>query len=74
MDGVLARMPNLEALHLGNNALDALQATALASSITRRGLVSLRNCTLGSNDIGDAGLAAVLKALPSSMRQLYLHG
>lgn len=32
------------------------------------------NLTLGSNEIGDAGLAAVVKALPTGMRQLYLHG
>ena len=48
-------MPGLEALHLGNNSLDASQAAALAASITKHKIVKLENLTLGSNDIGDAG-------------------
>lgn len=74
MDALLARMPNLTALHLGNNQLDARQAEGLATSFVRHRLNSIENLTLGSNDIGDAGLAAILKALPNCMKQLYLHG
>ena len=47
---------------------------ALAASLTRHRVQRLCNLTLGSNDIGDVGLAAILKALPSTMKQLYLHG
>ena len=74
MDSLLMRLPNLESLHLGNNQLDSAQAVALAASITRHKVSKLCNLTLGSNDIGDVGLAAILKALPPTMRQLYLHG
>ena len=73
-DSLLMRLPNLESLHLGNNQLDSNQAVALAASITRHRVSRLCNLTLGSNDIGDAGLAAILKALPPTMKQLYLHG
>lgn len=74
MDMLLSRLPSLTALHLGNNQLDSGQAVALAASLTRHRINKLENLTLGSNDIGDAGLAAVLKALPNGMKQLYLHG
>jgi len=74
MDLLLSRMPNLTALHLGNNQLDHKQAEGLAASFTRHRLCRLENLTLGSNDIGDTGLAAILKALPPCMKQLYLHG
>jgi hypothetical protein len=74
MDALLSRTPNLEALHLGNNQLDAAQAVALAASLQKHKITRLQNLTLGSNDIQDVGLAAVLKVLPSGMRQLYLHG
>ena len=73
-DSLLMRLPNLESLHLGNNQLDSAQAVALAASITRHRVSRLCNLTLGSNDIGDVGLAAILKALPPTMKQLYLHG
>ena len=74
MDNLLSRLPNLESLHLGNNQLDSIQAIALAASISRHKVNKLCNLTLGSNDIGDAGLRAICKALPPSMKQLYLHG
>jgi hypothetical protein len=74
MDSLLQRLPNLESLHLGNNQLDSAQAIALAASITRHKVTRLCNLTLGSNDIGDSGLAAILKSLPRGMKQLYLHG
>jgi len=74
MDNLLSRLSNLESLHLGNNQLDSIQAIALAASITRHKVNKLCNLTLGSNDIGDAGLHAICKALPPSMKQLYLHG
>ena len=34
----------------------------------------LTNLTLGSNDAGDRGCAQLIKSLPPSIRQLYLHG
>jgi hypothetical protein len=74
MDNLLSRLPNLESLHLGNNQIDSVQAVALAASLTRHKVDKLCNLTLGSNDIGDAGLRAICKALPTSMKQLYLHG
>lgn len=74
IDGLLSKFPCLEALHAGNNTMNTEQAVALARSIRQHKLVKLENLTLGSNDIGDAGLEAVLKALPDGMRQLYLHG
>jgi Leucine-rich repeat (LRR) protein len=74
MDNLLSRLSNLESLHLGNNQLDSIQAIALAASFTRHRVNKLCNLTLGSNDIGDAGLRAICKALPPSMKQLYLHG
>lgn len=74
MDTLLSRLPSLQNLHLGNNQLDAKQAEGLAASFTRHKMMRLENLTLGSNDIGDAGLAAIIKALPPGLRQLYLHG
>jgi len=74
LDSLLARLPSLRALHLGNNQLDTAQAVGLAASITRHKLPHLTSLTLGSNDIGDTGLAAVLRSLPTTMEQLYLHG
>jgi hypothetical protein len=74
MDSLLSRMPHLHALHLGNNQLDARQAEGLAATFLRHKMNCLENLTLGSNDIGDTGLSAILKALPPCMKQLYLHG
>lgn len=78
MGAVLSKLPSLRALHLGNNQLDAAQAVGLAASLLKRGVGgpggTLKSLTLGSNDVGDAGLAAVLKVLPVAMEQLYLHG
>ena len=74
LDALLSRLPALKALHLGNNQLDANQATALAASLRRFKIDRLTSLTLGSNDIGDAGLKAVLEVLPAGMEQLYLHG
>ena len=74
MDLLLSRLPALQALHLGNNQLDPKQTAELAASFVKHKVNRLRSLTLGSNDIGDAGLAAILKALPPSMEQLYLHG
>jgi len=74
MDLLLSRLPNLEALHLGNNQLDGKQAEGLAASFLRHKVAKLENLTLGSNDIGDAGLACIVKALPPCLKQLYLHG
>jgi hypothetical protein len=74
MDGLLSKLPNLRALHLGNNQLDTAQSIALAASLTSNKICHLESITLGSNEIGDAGLAAILKALPGGMQQLYLHG
>ena len=55
LDTLLSRFPNLAALHLGNNQLDAPQTEGLAASIAVHKLVHLENLTLGSNDIGDSG-------------------
>lgn len=74
MDTLLSRFPSLQALHIGNNQLDAKQAEGLAASIARHRLDKLENLTMGSNDIGDVGLSAILKSLPRGMKQLYLHG
>lgn len=74
MDTLLSRVPNLETLHLGNNQLDGTQAMSLANSIVRHKIDKLETLTLGSNNIGDRALAAILKALPPTMKQLYLHG
>jgi hypothetical protein len=73
LDSLLGKLPNLVALHLGNNQLDPIQIGGLASSLTRHKL-PLTNLTIGSNDAGDTGLGHLVKALPSSIRQLYLHG
>ncbi len=74
MDSLLSKLPNIKKLHLGNNQLDSSQASGLAASFERHSIVKLENLTLGSNDIGDVGLAAVLPRLPVTMKQLYLHG
>ena len=74
LDALLSRLPSLKALHLGNNQLDSSQATALAASLRRFKVDRLTSLTLGSNDIGDVGLKAILEVLPSGMEQLYLHG
>ena len=69
MDALLAKLPSLRALHLGNNQLDAAQAVGLAKSLKDRGVGgmggTLASLTLGSNDVGDSGLAAILEVLPS---------
>ena len=70
MDTLLSRLPNLAALHLGNNQLDPRQAEGLAASLTRHHIDKLENLTMGSNDIGDAGLGAILAALPPTMKQV----
>ncbi len=69
IDALLSRLPALEAIHAGNNSMSTDQAIALAHSVKAHKLVKLTNLTLGSNDIGDAGLDAILKALPSGMQQ-----
>jgi hypothetical protein len=74
MDALLARLPAIEALHLGNNQLDAAQVEGLAASFARHKPAHLDNLTIGSNDAGDRGVAQLIKALPPSIRQLYLHG
>lgn len=74
MDKLLACLPHLEALHLGNNQIDGRQAEGLAASFLKHKLQRLENITIGSNDIGDAGFAAILRALPNCMKQIYAHG
>ena len=74
MDNLLSKVPNLRTLHLGNNQLDSNQAISLGNSIAKHKLTWLENLTLGSNDIGDTGVTAILKALPPTIKQLYLHG
>lgn len=74
MDNLLGKVPYLHTLHLGNNQLDSNQAVSLGNSITKHKISNLQNLTLGSNDIGDTGITAILKALPPTIKQLYLHG
>jgi hypothetical protein len=47
---------------------------ALAASLKHHKVQHLTSLTLGSNDIGDGGLKAVLAVLPDAVEQLYLHG
>ena len=74
MESLLVRLPNVRALHLGNNQIDKEQAVALAATIKKCRLNALTSLTLGSNDIGDKGLEAILNSLPDGIEQLYLHG
>jgi hypothetical protein len=74
MHALLSKLPNLTALHLGNNQIDTKQGEGLARSIAQLGMHRLETLTLGSNDIGDEGLTQLLRALPKSMKQIYLHG
>lgn len=71
---LLSRLPLLEALHLGNNQASEAQIVGLAATFLRLKLPRLNNLTVGSNDCGDGGIAALMKALPPSIKQLYLHG
>ena len=73
-DALLSRLPNLTSLHLGNNQLSGAQVEGLASTFSRYKLNKIENLTVGSNDIGDEGIRHLVKALPPSIRQLYLHG
>ena len=73
-DALLSRLPMLQSLHLGNNQLDSSQIEGLAASFARYKMAALDNLTVGSNDAGDRGVAQLLKSLPTSIKQLYLHG
>lgn len=75
LDSLIDRMPNLASLHLGNNSISGAQAEALAESIKRHGgLPHLESFTIGSNDLGNAGCAALLGVMPPGLRCAYLHG
>ncbi len=47
---------------------------SLAASLVKHKINHLTSLTLGSNDLGDLGLASILAFLPPSLEQLYLHG
>lgn len=74
MYALLSHLPSLQTLHLGNNSIEAGQAVELARTFEEAKVSHLENLTIGSNEIGDSGLAALLTRLPPTMRQLYLHG
>lgn len=74
VDELLGAFPRLSHFHVGNNSLSSEQAAAIARAVRAHRLDSLKCVTIGSNDIGDAGLKSILEALPAGLCQLYAHG